>query len=222
MCIILFIYLFDHQQIFSVWNIFMILHFNLTSSFETCWKYWVKEDAGSRSVTQWAACPDQWCPVWCVSRIIFAGPVLLRTEQRTERGIPVRPYDAILPFMSLLHFLWWKLLINFCVVYHTFRDDLFSDERSFLTWSISANLQIETRDKIMRRNLSITAQLLDVTDQQSSTSLSLVLLVGCEQDLKVKYVFVPFVKIFLPSSKCIHFRRHRANILNQNVIFSKF
>ena len=169
-----------------------------------------------------ARAPDQWCPVWCVSRIIFAGPVLLRTEQRTERGIPVRPYDAILPFMSLLHFLWWKLLINFCVVYHTFRDDLFSDERSFLTWSISANLQIETRDKILRRILSITAQLLDVTDQQSSTSLSLVLLVGCEQDLKVKYVFVTFVKIFLPSSKFIHFRRHRANILNQNVIFSKF
>ena len=119
-----------------------------------------------------ARAPDQWCPVWCVSRIIFAGPVLLRTEQRTERGIPVRPYDAILPFMSLLHFLWWKLFINFCVVYHTFRDDLFSDERSFLTWSIPANLQIETRDKILRRNLSITAQLLVVTHQQSSTSLS--------------------------------------------------
>ena len=153
-----------------------------------------KEDAGSRSLNEWAACPDP--DVWCVSRIFFAGPVWLRTEQRTYRGIPVRPYDAILPFMSLLHSLWWKLLIKFCFVYHTFRDDLFSDERSFLTWFIPANLQIESRDKILRRNQSITAQLLD-TDQQSSTSLSLVLLVGCEQDLKVKYVFVTISKYFV-------------------------
>ena len=56
-------------------------------------------------------------------------------------------------------------------------------------------MKIESRDKMLRRNHSITAQLLD-TDQQSSTSLSLVLLVGCEQDLKVKYVFVTFIKIF--------------------------
>ena len=114
-----------------------------------------------------ARAPDQWCPVWCVSRIIFAGPVLLRTEQRTERGIPVRPYDAILPFMSLLHFLWWKLLGKFCVVYHTFRDDLFCDERSLLTWIISANLQIESRDKILRTNESVTAQLLQLLDDTS-------------------------------------------------------
>ena len=138
--------------------------------------------------------------MWGVSRIIFPGPVWLRSGQRGERGILARPYDAILPFMSLLHFLWWKLLGKFCVVYHSFRDDLFCDERSFLTWIISANLQIESRDKILRRNESVTAQLLqllDDTSKQPSTSLSLVR-VGCgEQDLKVKYVFVTFVKIFV-------------------------
>ena len=179
-----------------------------------------KEDAGSRSLNEWAACPDP--DVWCVSRIFFAGPVWLRTEQRTYRGIPVRPYDAILPFMSLLHSLWWKLLIKFCFVYHTFRDDLFSDERSFLTWFIPANLQIESRDKILRRNQSITAQLLD-TDQQSSTSLSLSraacwLWTGLESEI----CFCHIHQNILSSSECIHFRRHRANILNQNVIFSKF
>lgn len=197
MCIILPKYFLPFNEIYS----WFCISISLDTSIETCrrLKMKLKKTPGPALSPSGrpAPGPDQWCPVWCVSRIIFAGgPVLLRTEQRTERGIPVRPYDAILPFMSLLHFLWWKLLINFCVVYHTFRDDLFSDERSFLTWSIPANLQIEIRDKILRRNLSITAQLLDVTDQQSSTSLSLVLLVGCEQDLKVKYVFVTFVKIF--------------------------
>ena len=178
-----------------------------------------KEDAGSRSLNEWAACPDP--DVWCVSRIFFAGPVWLRTEQRTYRGIPVRPYDAILPFMSLLHSLWWKLLIKFCFVYHTFRDDLFSDERSFLTWFIPANLKIKSRDKMLRRNHSITAQLLD-TDQQSSTSLSLsCCLLAVNRTWKWN-MFLSQYQNILSSSECIHFRRHRANILNQNVIFSKF
>ena len=57
-----------------------------------------------------------------------------------------------------------------------------------------------SRDKILRRNESVTAQLLqllDDTSKQPSTSLSLVR-VGCgEQDLKVKYVFVTFDKIFV-------------------------